>query len=308
MSGNNTSTLGVDRFAQRAGGQNSAFTLIELLVVIAVIAILAALLLPSLSAAKLKAHQVVCLSNLRQLDQSALMYWQDFGRGYPRDAVGNLLWWRYQGAARTATPDIRICPVAREPLPAQFLDGQDGVGWTRPGINPGTAANCWRLPSSSVESKNDWTGSYAWNAWLYPESTYYPAAREPQNYFPSEASVQYPTRTPMFVDAIWSEVWPHPNIAGVRWSPVGDLFRGDWTSAQEQGVSLGLVTIARHGSKPPGSAPRDWPRTQPLPRAWGVNVSFADGHTALVKLPELWTLTWNRTWESPAQPVRPGPP
>ncbi|MBE0541199.1 MAG: type II secretion system protein [Verrucomicrobia bacterium] len=61
----------------------AAFTLIELLVVIAVIAILAALLLPGLSSARLKAHQVTCLSNLKQLDQMALVYWQEFEQGSP---------------------------------------------------------------------------------------------------------------------------------------------------------------------------------------------------------------------------------
>ncbi|HWY86497.1 MAG TPA: prepilin-type N-terminal cleavage/methylation domain-containing protein [Gemmataceae bacterium] len=54
-----------------------AFTLIELLVVIAVIALLAALLLPSLGRSKSSAYRVQCASNARQLGLAARMYWDD---------------------------------------------------------------------------------------------------------------------------------------------------------------------------------------------------------------------------------------
>lgn len=63
--------------------RRAAFTLVELLVAIAVIAILAALLLPTLAKARERARRARCASNLRQIAMASFMYVDDHEHTFP---------------------------------------------------------------------------------------------------------------------------------------------------------------------------------------------------------------------------------
>jgi len=75
-------------------GASRAFTLIELLVVVAVIAVLAALLLPVVASAKVRAQGAACLNNLKQLQLAWSCYVDDYNDEVPinRSIQTNGLW------------------------------------------------------------------------------------------------------------------------------------------------------------------------------------------------------------------------
>jgi prepilin-type N-terminal cleavage/methylation domain-containing protein len=68
----------------------SAFTLVELLVVIGIIAVLIALLLPTLASARDQARTMLCESNLRQLGLGFNMYANDNKGNYPQNTTSGV--------------------------------------------------------------------------------------------------------------------------------------------------------------------------------------------------------------------------
>lgn len=122
------------------------FTLIELLIVISIIAILASLLLPSLSKARDAARSSVCRSNLRQLAGAMDNYASDYngwGACTP-NLVGNFMY----GPAPESIYDSTLCPYINFPVKASTSYGppapvsvcpsgrRDGTGERTPAGNP----------------------------------------------------------------------------------------------------------------------------------------------------------------------------
>lgn len=97
--------------------KRAGFTLIELLVVIAIIAILAAILFPMLLAAKQKAQQSTCCSNMMQIGKAITMYTDEnhgytpFGYYVPNWGIWNKETWRERIVPYLKGKHALTCPI-----------------------------------------------------------------------------------------------------------------------------------------------------------------------------------------------------
>ena len=260
-------------------GKRLGFNLVELLLVIAIIGILAALLLPALSRAKMKARQTHCLNNVKQLALAGYMYANENGKPvrYDMPEVPGGTW---MGTLRDFAKDPKLyaCPSAplRQPPPDA-------------GNRQGAADEAWVRWTS--DAKIMFSGGYGYNTWLYSDITkYYPADMPEAWVFTKENSIQNAALTPVFTDANWVDMSPRETDP-----PWRNLYTGSPFGATQ----MGRCAIPRHGGVNPGSAPRKLLPGQKMPGA--ILIGMADGHSTLVKLEELWNFWWHVGWQTPAK-------
>ena len=253
-------------------------TLIEWLVVIAITAILASLLLPAMSKAKLQAQRTQCISNLRQWNVAFNMYcnesrdsmpmgWYALDANPPYPAsMGE--WSMALRPYININNNVCLCPLA-----TTFRSSLGANLW----IANNTQTLAWGIMGSNQYPVLDWGApglfsSYGINGWMYNP----PLSAEPEGSNPlywRKLSAAGPTHAiPVFSDCDYdgsqpSATDPPPPAPGQQ-SVTDDMSN---------------FAIPRHdGGRP-------------------INVAFLDSSVAPTGLKQLWRLNWSTDFDTSYQ-------
>ncbi len=255
-----------------------AFTLIELLVVISIIALLLAILMPSLRRAREQARAVVCRQNLHGWTLAFAAYAGDYDDkwvSWPNlGGPDQWLWMEVLAPYYDTEHAFRLCPAAKK--------GHDRIPESLATVDfYGGATRAWLFPSplGDLVMPDGYTiisGSYGINHWLYaydpvhiPWSLDYSADKT----WGVVTGGKNQRNVPLLMDCTWEGTFPSR----------GDIIPPSGDDAWPQGRGIGIncemarVCLDRH--------------------AMHINIAFTDFSCRKVYLPELWRLKWHRKWK-----------
>lgn len=243
---------------QKRMHRTKGFTLIELLVVIAIIAVLMAILMPSLQRVRKQARGVVCQANLKQWGTIFAIYTDDNNGNFPERSNSSGRWMDSMRDLYISTEDIRLCPVASKLANPEGINGVDLWGSTLKGWG--------KIPVSDAGGGRTigYFGSYGVNGYIYiplGEAVYGKAP----NRFWRTINVKNGNEIPMFLDCYFWCGWPDdddtpPEYDGHQKRPDAD--------------AMNRFCINRHNG--------------------AIDAVFMDYHVEKVGLKRLWTLKWSR--------------
>ena len=181
--------------------KRDGFTLIELLVVIAIIALLMAILMPSLQRVKNQAKATKCQANLRQWGLYFSMYTDEndgyFHRGWNISGERQAGWMSVLRPYYLNNQEVCRCPTATKP----YDQG-------------------WQVPFAAWTNYYGEYGSYGINIWVTNPLLGQEGDKPAANYW-RRPDVKGTANIPLFLDDLWWDTRPHhtdepPELEGQR--------------------------------------------------------------------------------------------
>ena len=291
----------------KRGLSENGFTLIELLVVVAIIALLIAILLPSLGRARNNAKNTQCLAVERGMAQVYYVYCTDNGGDSisyrmtspnngnlatalnpTRDSWGELMWPSpYQASAttkyrRSNFNKMRICPMAPNLGPNGNSSGE----------HYGSADSSWNYLSDETANTDPTdviVGSYGFNLNLL--SDHPPFYSSVQQDGAGKLSTDAPDLG-VFADCVWRDFKFNSTPATSIIYPLNVSY---WAGPADTARAMhdGPVNGTGSSASLAGGANNGVERCCIDRHSGAVNVAFRDGSARKVVLHDLWSLHWN---------------